>query len=333
MVYSQPRVLQRYEHYLCFEKNRSSHTITAYLGDLRSLCEFCTRNNIDFLQPTTSDLRKWLAHTEGKEISKKTVLRKISSIKVFYQWAIMQELCHKNPTMKLASPKTPQYLPHHFTHAQMENLLGEVDCTMQSEEEIQEEKESKTSKTDSRITPPVERQQKTASIALRDKAMIELLYSTGIRVGELCLLNITDIHKSKGVIAVHGKGNKERIVPCAPEVVELLTTWINTGRKFFVSDQENVPAPQQPLFLGLRGKRINQRQVRDVVTRQLHKNGLEGSPHSLRHSAATHMLDNGADLRVVQEFLGHATPASTQIYTHISMEKLKAIHAQAHPRG
>jgi integrase/recombinase XerC len=298
------KLLTAFERNLKVERNLSPHTIRAYMGDLKSLLlhlEKLGLSDISALELT--HLRSWLANQAVKGGARTTLARRAVSVRMFTKWALKNKFLSSDVGASLATPKGHRTLP------------GVLDVN-----NAQIAMDSMATRAAQEQTP----------ISLRDVAMVELLYATGARVGELCGLDIGDIDYSRNTIRVLGKGDKERVIPMGRPAVAALESYLKDGRQALVSTQS-----ANALFLGLRGKRIDQRTVRTVVYEAL--SAIEGiermGPHALRHSAATHLLEGGADLRTVQEILGHASLATTQIYTHVSSARLQKVFKQAHPRA
>ena len=298
------KLLTAFERNLKVERNLSPHTIRAYMGDLKSLLlhlEKLGLSDISALELT--HLRSWLANQAVKGGARTTLARRAVSVRMFTKWALKNKFLGSDVGASLATPKGHRTLP------------GVLDVN-----NAQTAMDSMATRAAQEQTP----------ISLRDVAMVELLYATGARVGELCGLDIGDIDYSRNTIRVLGKGDKERVIPMGRPAVAALESYLKDGRQALVSTQS-----ANALFLGLRGKRIDQRTVRTVVYEAL--SAIEGiermGPHALRHSAATHLLEGGADLRTVQEILGHASLATTQIYTHVSSARLQKVFKQAHPRA
>ena len=296
--------LEEFLDYLKIEKNRSENTLRSYQTDLELLLEFLTNKGVSDWNESTSDLiKEWIIDLKRKQISNTTITRRIISVKVFFGFLIKRNLIETNPTLKLISPKLNKVLPNVLGQKQAEQLL-----TQAANVEIEEE---------------------AVEVRMRDYAILEVLYSTGIRVSELVGLNLEDINFSNLTLKVLGKGRKERVVPFGIPARDAIDKYLDESRNKFNS--KNITA----LFLGQRGNRLNVRQVRRILNKALAQieNGKEISPHDLRHSAATHMLEAGADLRIVQELLGHSSLATTQKYTHVTIERLREVFANAHPRA
>jgi integrase/recombinase XerC len=297
-------ILKAFNRHLTSERDLSVHTVRAYIGDLESLLAHLETLKVDQIaQLELNHLRSWLANQQIKGGARTSLSRRITSIRLFTKWAVKNNYLAKDVGTTLATPKGHRILPG----------VLEID-------------EAKTAM-DSLATRASEEQ---TPLSLRDVAIVEMLYATGARVGELCGLDFNDIDYDRQTIRVLGKGNKERTIPFGNPALRALTSWLKQGR-----DQIAQTHSGEAVFIGARGKRIDQRTVRTVVYEAL--SAIEGiermGPHALRHSAATHLLEGGADLRTVQEILGHASLATTQIYTHVSTERLQKAFKQAHPRA
>jgi integrase/recombinase XerC len=289
-------VQDRFNAYLNKERSLSDNTIRAYIGDLDSLINHLGLLGLsDFSNLNISHLRSWLANLQTKGASRTTLSRRATSIILFTKWATKEGLITSDVGANLATPKAHRILPEILD-------TKSADLAMQSLETFAEETGELT--------------------AIRNLAMVEMLYASGARVSELCGLNLEDVDYERQTIRVIGKGNKERIVPIGRPAIAALEKWLE-ARPQLANEKSG-----EAIFLGARGKRIDQRQVREVVYK-----AIELGPHALRHSAATHLLEGGADLRTVQEILGHASLSTTQVYTHVSAERLHSAFKQAHPRA
>ena len=293
-----------FERYLEAERNLSVHTIRAYLGDLDSFFDHLERLDVtDFATLELAHIRSWLANQQVKGGARTTLSRRATSIRLFTKWATKKGYLLKDVGATLATPKGARTLPDVLTVADATLAMDAMAARVGEEE---------------------------GPISKRDAAMLEILYASGARVSELCGLDLEDIDYARSTIRVLGKGNKERTIPIGNPAMRALESWLKEGRDLFVGLKS-----ERAVFLGARGKRIDQRTVRTMVYHALA--ALEGvekmGPHALRHSAATHLLEGGADLRTVQEILGHASLATTQIYTHVSTERLQKAFKQAHPRA
>ena len=273
---------------------RSPNTVKGYVADLRGLAGY-----VDTFDAFTLDaLRRWLADAMSAGKSRATLARRTAAARAFSTWAYRRGDISTDAAARLKAPKVNRPLPTVVKGERAGDLVeaGTADDAHPAE-------------------------------YLRDRAMLELLYATGIRVGELTGLNLGDVDLARGLAHVTGKGNKQRVVPFGDEAAAAVSEWLEFGRAELAGD---TPA----MFVGSRGGRIDQRQVRRIVERAGQRAGVEHvSPHTLRHTTATHMLEGGADLRVVQEMLGHTSLQTTQIYTHVSAQRLKRVYDQAHPRA
>ena len=278
-------LLEDYINYLHNVKNYSDHTCTAYKNDLIQY--------FDYLKNTKKDLfdnEDFVDYLFSLELAKSSINRKLTSVNNFLLWSSKLDK-YKNKTFrKSENLKTEKKLPNILTSNYINNLIDKLPTSTAKD--------------------------------VRNKAIIELLYSSGLRVSELVNLKINDV-KNDGSLRVIGKGRKERILPMTDQAYKIISLWLKSNRAEFLKDNDN-----QFLFLGVRGQQITDREVRRVV------NLITGTfPHNIRHTFATHVLDGGADLRVVQELLGHSDPGTTQIYTHISKKKLQEKYKRTHPRG
>lgn len=289
--------------YLSHERNRSAHTVRAYRGDLEDFASFSGARGVPTLaEVDLSCLRSWLGSLDQHGLSRATIARRAATVRNFLAWATREGYLRDNPSFRLKAPRRQNGLPDVLSVSQLEPLLAAT--------------------------------QKAAvggdSAALRARAVLEMLYGSGIRVGELVGLDIDDLDHDRRTVRVLGKGNKERTVPYGVPAAQALNDWLTRGRNRWARSDSGAA-----LFLGPRGRRLDQRQARSIVERLL--TTVEGTgasgPHALRHTAATHLLDGGADLRAVQELLGHRSLATTQLYTHVSVDRLRRSYEQAHPRA
>jgi site-specific recombinase XerD len=287
---------------LSAERNLSEHTIRAYRSDLGGLVDFLGRMGVG--EPAAVDhlaLRRWLAQLQLRGYARRSIARRAAACRSFFGWLVQRGLLEASPAAGLATPKLERRLPDILTPAEIDALIE---------------------------LPPADE-----PVGLRDRAIIELLYDTGIRVGELCGIDLDAVDLAAGRVRVMGKGSKERMVPVAPPGVLALERYLAGPRGWFVREQ-TPGSDRRALFLNRRWKRIGSRDVRALVERYTRSLGARhASPHTFRHSFATHLLDGGADLRAVQELLGHADLATTQVYTQVSRERMRAVYEQSHPRA
>ena len=298
------KLIAAFARHLQVERSLSAHTIRAYLGDLESLIDHLEIIGVsDISQLQLIHLRSWLANQQVKGGARTTLSRRAVSVRLFTKWAVKSNYLEKDVAATLATPKGHRTLPEVLE-------IGDAKLAM-----------------DSLATRAAEEE---TPVSLRDVAIVEMLYASGARVAELCGLDLSDIDYDRQTIRVLGKGNKERTIPLGNPAMRALNLYLKDARDTLKNAQS-----ANAVFLGVRGKRIDQRTVRTVVYNALQAiEGIERmGPHALRHSAATHLLEGGADLRTVQEILGHASLATTQIYTHVSTERLQKAFKQAHPRA
>ena len=295
-------LITQYEEHLALVRNLSDNSIRGYVTDLESFLKHMEKMGIvEFNQLEIEHIRSRLANLQSTGVARSTLTRRIVSIRAFTNWAAANGWLTSDLGVNLAVPKPHKVLPEVLNVEDAATVLKalEVKCV-----------------------------EEPSAINLRDLALVEVLYSSGIRVSELCGLNLGDIDRSRNTLNVIGKGNKQRVVPVGLPAVRAIESYLKNARVEFVNQSS-----QDSLFLGSRGKRIDQRTVREVVYEAMKAVGSDMGPHGLRHSAATHLLEGGADLRTVQEILGHASLSTTQIYTHVSPERLQSAYKQAHPRA
>ncbi|MER7071240.1 tyrosine recombinase XerC [Terrabacter sp. NPDC000476] len=295
-------LLHAYSRHLGAERGRSEHTRRAYLGDVRHLLVFAAGRGIDGIDELRiADLRAWLGEQADAGAARSTIARRAASARTFLRWAERTGRIPSDPSLRLVAPKRRATLPGVLRQDEAGELLDLA--TVRADD--------------------------ADPIHVRDRAMLELLYASGIRVGELASLDVDDLDLRQGVVRVLGKGAKERVVPFGVPAGRAVEDWLAV-RPRVVGAQSGAA-----LFLGRRGRRVDARQVRTVVHELLSHlpDAPDLGPHGLRHSAATHLLEGGADLRMVQEILGHASLATTQIYTHVSVDRLRRSYEQAHPRA
>ncbi len=297
------RTLGAYERHLVSERDLSEHTVRAYVGDVAGLLEHVTRLGVtDVAELDLRSLRSWLAKQQTLGLSRSTLARRATAARVFTAWLHKVGLVPRDAGATLGSPRARRPLPPVLRIDEAADLIR-----------------SATQLADD-----------GSAVGIRDVAMLELLYATGIRVGELAGLDIDDLDRDRNVVRVLGKGRKERTVPFGHPAARALDRWLAEGRPALRAEGAGLA-----LFLGARGRRIDQRAVRSLVHRRIADvaGAPDIGPHGLRHTAATHLLEGGADLRSVQELLGHASLATTQLYTHVTADRLRTAYRQAHPRA
>jgi len=289
--------LDSFIEYMRLVKRASEYTLTAYSTDVLAFFDFADESSAPIDQIL---VRRYLVHLQKTGHAKSSVARKLAAVRAFFQYLARHEIIENDPTEGVRSPKQSRALPKVIREEQIEALMSAPDPT----------------------TPE----------GLRDRAILETLYSTGLRLSELLSLKTTDISSASDELNVIGKRNKERVVLIGSAASDALRQYIDYGRPKLASKSEK---PTDALFLGYRGTKLVASSVRRILAKHVEKvsDSLKISPHSLRHSFATHMMDHGADLRSVQELLGHENVTTTQIYTHVSRERLKEVYDRAHPRA
>lgn len=292
-----------FERYLVAERGRSAHTVRAYRGDVDALLIHAVADGLRSMRDLDlAMLRRWLGEQSTSGLSRSTLARRAATARNFTAWALREGILDIDPALRLKAPKRDSSLPAVLQQQQIQRLMESLQSLADQGDPV----------------------------AVRDHALVELLYATGIRVGELAGMDVDDVDLSRRTLRVVGKGNKERTVPFGVPAARALDQWVAEARPALYQPQAGAA-----LFLGKRGGRIDQRQVRSVVDAVFGALGDTAAtgPHTLRHTAATHLLDGGADLRAVQEILGHSSLATTQLYTHVSVERLRDSYKQAHPRA
>jgi integrase/recombinase XerC len=296
-------VLGDYERHLAVERDLTAHTVRAYVADVAGLLDHAARlGGTEVTDLDLRTLRSWLAKQQTMGRSRTTIARRATAARVFTAWLTRTGRIPVDVGASLGSPKAHKSLPPVL---RADEAAGLVRAAADAADD-------------------------GSPIGLRDVAMLELLYATGIRVGELVGLDVDDVDRERNVVRVFGKGRKERTVPFGRPAARAVDFWVRQGRPGLA-----VEGSGAALFLGARGKRIDQRAVRTIVHRRIAEvpGAPDIGPHGLRHTAATHLLEGGADLRSVQELLGHASLATTQLYTHVTTDRLRRAYQQAHPRA
>jgi len=295
-------LLHAFSRHLGAERGRSSHTRRAYLGDVRHLLGFALGRGITELSDLRlGDLRSWLGEQADHGAARSTIARRAAAARTFLKWAARTGRIEADPSLRLVAPRRPRTLPEVLKQDEAAAMLDLAEVRADDADPVH----------------------------VRDRAVLELLYASGIRVGELVGLDVDDVDLAQRVVRVMGKGAKERVVPFGVPAANAIGAWL-AARPGLAKPQSG-PA----LFLGRRGARVDPRQVRTLVHEVLSylPDAPDLGPHGLRHSAATHLLEGGADLRMVQEVLGHASLSTTQLYTHVSVDRLRQSYVQAHPRA
>jgi integrase/recombinase XerC len=305
------QLIDRYLEHLLEERNLSPHTLRAYRGDLAQFLEFLSR---DFLAKKPDEVtakevdalavRSFLAWLSRRKVGRRSQARALSAVRSLFRFACREGELEKNPAAPVRTPKQPRTLPRHLRPGEIETLL-----------------ESVTGE---------------GPLVLRDRAILEVLYAAGLRVGELVSLNWNDIDLKGRVLRVLGKGGKERMLPFGRYAAEALRAWLGGWEELRSAASDTATeATDEPIFLNYRGGRLSARSVRRLIDQRVEQAAIARGihPHTLRHTFATHLLESGADLRSIQELLGHSSLSTTQNYTHLEMERLQAVYRDAHPRA
>ncbi len=306
-------LLKEYQAYLRVEKGLRPLTCEAYLSDLRTFAEFIEGRNGVLLKAVQEDVAAFLENLRNHGIESRSSARKLSCLRGFYKWLLLDRRIHHDPTVNIESPKAWKVLPKSLAEPEVAEMLERAGMAASHPQ--------------------------AKATALRDRAILELLYAGGLRVSEVTSLSTGDLALDAGRVHLRGKGDKERIVPLGRTAVEALETYLREGRPHLarISSKSKANAARQEssrqdparLFLSLRGMPLTRQWIWHLV--KIADN--TASPHRLRHSCATHMVEHGADLRSVQLILGHADISTTQVYTHLALGRLKAVHRKHHPRG
>lgn len=293
--------IKDFMHFLIVEKGLAENTIVSYKRDLKSYVHFLNNSEQinDLNEVKRGNIIHFLGHLRDQGKSAKTLARHTASIRAFHQFLIREKIAEHDPSVHIESPQLERSLPKVLSMEEVSKLLD---------------------------SPKLNNH-----LGYRDKAMLELLYATGMRVSELIGLNIGDIHLTMGFVRCIGKGNKERIIPIGNTAINVLQTYLDKARYKFLSGKQRDDA----LFLNHHGKRLTRQGFWKILKKLVNEAGIEKelTPHTLRHSFATHLLENGADLRAVQEMLGHSDISTTQIYTHVTKTRLKEVYSKFHPRA
>lgn len=295
---SNAEIIEIFEKYLRDEKKASSNTVSSYLRDIRQYCDYLdTHTNSSIESASEEDVGDYIEHLRAAGKSVATVSRSIASIKSMYTNLCIKQYLKFNPALKLVPEKSTQKLPQILTSKEVETLLEQPQCI--------------------------------DAKGYRDKAMLELLYATGIRVTELIDLNITDVNLTAGVIRCESR-NKERVIPLYPAAIKAVSEYVTLVRPQMIATPD-----EQSLFVNVSGERMSRQGFWKIIKYYQKKAGIEKdiTPHTLRHSFAAHLLENGADIHAIQEMLGHSDISSTQVYSHLIKKQLKDVYNKAHPRA
>jgi len=305
------RVLSGFLDYLRVERGSAKLTIAAYTSDLVQFAEFLEARRTQLTTASREDVRDFIQDLFSNQLDGRSVGRKLSTVRHLYRYLLLDGKVKKDPTLNIDSPKQWKVLPKSLTRDEVESMLkAKVPISVDS------------------TGAPTAQTARAQAQALRDRAMIELLYAGGLRVSEVAGARLEDLKLDLGYILVHGKGDKERLVPLGVPAQQALQQYLQGGREVLANKKTSAL-----LFLGVGARRLSRQRLWQVVGQASLTSGRHSSPHMLRHSCATHMVENGADLRTVQTILGHADISTTQIYTHVALDRLKSVYAKHHPRA
>ena len=296
------RLVREFADYLRVEKGLRPNSCEAYVRDLEQFAECIEKRNGVLLSATPDDVRGFMAERVANGVESRSLARSLSGLRGFYRWLLLDKRVTQDPTVNVESPASWKVLPKSLAETEVAAMLERTGAAARAAD--------------------------ADELALRDHAILELLYAGGLRVGEICGLRVADVQLDAQRAQVRGKGDKERIVPLGRQACEALATYLERGRPGLVRRGAGL---QKAMFLSVRGNALTRQWVWEMV--RSCSDGRTASPHKMRHSCATHMVEHGADLRSVQVFLGHADIATTQVYTHIALGHLKAVHRMHHPRG
>ena len=287
---------------LAVVRNLSPATVRAYRSDLASFADWCAREGVRPLGVTHRDLRSWLAELTRARYSARTLNRRLSALRGLYRWLVREGVTSRDAAAAVASPKLDAALPHAMSDADAARVIGACDPS--------------------------------DPVGLRDRALVELLYATGARIAEASRLDVADVDLAQGQVRLMGKGSKERVVPIHAACRDTVSAYLGRARPVLEARAKG-ERERRALFLSVRGRRMSADALRTAFERRCRASGADATltPHAMRHAYATELLGGGADLRSVQELLGHASLSTTQVYTHLSVERLKSAARQAHPRG
>ncbi len=301
---SNVRLVREYCAYLQVEKGSRPATVEAYRVDLEQFAEHVEGRDGVLVGATQADVGGFMEGMRANGVESRTVAKKLSALRGFYRWMLLDRRIDHDPTVNVETPATWKILPKSLAEGDVSEMLARTGAAARADD--------------------------ADGLALRDHAILELLYAGGLRVGEICALRVEDVHLEVARAQVRGKGDKDRIVPLGRSACEALQAYMERGRPELVRGARNrVVGIERTLFISVRGKALTRQWIWEMVR----ATNRDASPHKLRHSCATHMVEHGADLRSVQTLLGHADIATTQVYTHVALGRLKAVHKAHHPRG
>jgi integrase/recombinase XerD len=299
------RLIRAFLDYLKVEKGLAALSVAAYQSDLTQFSEFLHARRRELVDARREDVRAFLSQLFANSVRDRSVARKLSALRHFFKYLLLDRVIKHDPTLDIDSPRQWKVLPKALASSEIADML--------------QSRYKETAQTaDSEVA---------AAIALRDRALLEVLYAAGLRVSEIINVKLEDLKLEMGHMLVRGKGDKERLVPLGRAAQDALRSYMEQGRTRLLRGEIS-----PMLFVGRNGNRLTRQRVWQMVS-AVSASGRHASPHMLRHSLATHMVENGADLRTVQTILGHADISTTQVYTHVALDRLKTVHRDFHPRG
>ncbi len=299
---SNVRLVKEYGAYLRVEKGLRPNSCESYTRDLDQFAEFIEKRDAVLISATQADVSEFMEDRRANHVESRSIARQLTALRGFYRWLLMDKRIAHDPTVNIETPASWKVLPKSLAESEVEAMLERTGVAAGAPD--------------------------ADNLSLRDHAILELLYAGGLRVGEICALRVSDVRLDVQRAQVRGKGDKERIVPLGRKACEAIEAYLERGRPELAKHASGM---QSAMFLSVRGNALTRQWVWELV--RSCSDGKTASPHKLRHSCATHMVEHGADLRSVQTFLGHADIATTQVYTHVALGHLKAVHRMHHPRG
>ncbi len=296
------RVVSGFLDYLKVEKGLAPLTISAYTNDIGQFAEFLEKSKRTLTRAQREDVRNFIRQLFSNQVDGRSVGRKLSALRHLYRYLLLDKVLDHDPTLNIESPKQWKVLPKALAPSEMETVL--------------------------QSPRPTSNRKQAQAIADRDRAMLEMLYAGALRVSEIVGVKLEDLKLELGYVLVRGKGDRERIVPLGRSAQEALTAYIGAPRRLLTGEKSS-----PFVFVGMGARKLTRQRVWQMVRAASIATGRKASPHMLRHSCATHMVENGADLRTVQTILGHADISTTQVYTHLALDRLKNVYRQHHPRA
>jgi integrase/recombinase XerD len=320
-VHGNETILQGFLDYLRVERGSAKLTIAAYSSDLVQFAEFLKTRNVLLTSARREHVRDFIQELFSNQLDGRSVGRKLSAVRHLYRYLLLDGKVDKDPTLNIDSPRQWKVLPKSLSREEVESMLSGQMSPEIAPTQI-------TAMEAGTSAGPRNQTVRAQALALRDHAMLELLYAAGLRVSEVAGARLEDLKLDLGYILVHGKGDKERMVPIGAPAQQALQHYLKSGREVLANKKSSAL-----LFLGVGARRLSRQRLWQLVGKASEASGRHSSPHMLRHSCATHMVENGADLRTVQTILGHADISTTQIYTHVALDRLKSVYAKHHPRA